>query len=1448
MVNIFHKLTHPQKSILLTEQFNESTCISNICGSLSIDQKIDIRALEKAINLFVKINDSVRLNLFSNGSEIYQFVKDYSFFMVEKIALSDSYSLSNLEEDVISKPFPLLDCDLYRFVIFKNSDGTGGFVANLHHIISDAWTMSLLIDQIISFYSSLLSGQTLEEIENAQNLYSYIDFIQEEQKYLESPKCEKAKLFWEQQFDHFNASYLLDVQSSSYTAERKCITLSKELSDELNDFCKNHNMSLFVLFMGALAIYLSKINNSSFATIGTPILNRSNFREKHTTGMFISTVPFCLEFDPSLNCLDFLALVLKKEISIFRYQKYPYDLLLDSIRKKFNISKNLYDVSLSYQNAKDHKNNSEVSYSTKWLFNHCISNNLDIHIYDMDDTGFVHIYYDFKKEILNVEDISLLNESLLCILKQMISEPYQKISKIEVITEQEKHFIFNQYNDTARNLVFHHSNDTNLSFVSVYDKFKEQVVKNPEKPAICYKDDVLSYADLNHMANLIAVCLQKSSIQRGDIICLAFEHSIEFIASVIATQKLGACYIPIDINYPTDRIEYIVNSSDSKLLLTNTDSWENIHIDKEFILKLNYSSSRHELICSEFSTSYNESIPLCDYATYPDISTTLNPDDLAYIIYTSGSTGKPKGVKISHKSLSNYIFWAISEYVKSEETNFPFFSSIAFDLTVTSIFTPLCSGNCIYVYQNENPQLLFQEIVEDRKVQIVKLTPGHFNLLQDIDLSHSVITKFILGGDILTKEICSKISSLFSHDVHIYNEYGPTEATVGCMIYEYNKSDPYVSVPIGVPISNTKIYLLNDNLELVPLGHIGEIYIAGDCLALGYTDDLKTKEKFLSSPFEDGQILYKTGDTARLHKNGIMEYVGRVDFQVKLNGYRIELGEIQSHLLAHPLLKDAYVTVLTYSNHKFLCAYYISDCEVSDLARYLSKSLPSYMIPNYFIRLDSIPLTVNGKVDKSSLPIPKKVKREYIAPKNHLEETFQSVFTNLLDLEHKLSVEDSIFDYYVDSLSLIKVQAMLYAKGIKVNIQDFYEYKTIRDLSNFLLEHSHGTATYLSGDMPSIHEIVHLNEHTISKFNTIVLFGATGFLGIHILKSLLMNTNCKIYCIIRKKQHIRPLDRFFSKFTFYFPSIDLDKYLYRIKIVEGNILEDFFGLDEDLYHKIGNLADCVIDTAALVKHYGNYEMFSETNVNSTKRMLAFCKNFQIPFHYISTISVSGYGLVWVPSSDFYETDLYIGQKFDDNVYVKSKFEAEKLIIEACSNDDISVSIYRVGTITNRYMDGKFQENFKDNAFLNRLKAFIDLGVFPDTLSDFNFEFTPVDYCADFIVRLLDKQKYNLNIYHLFNENYITCQDLVQFFYDLDIPIQPVSLQDFQKILSESKNNYFGVTAYLKNMDCHVTIHNESTNMILNDLALKWPLIDKNYIAKILNYINNCNGGSLNEIK
>jgi len=1409
-------LTNPQKSIWLTEQYFKNTSVNNIGGTMIIKEKVNFELLKKAIYEYVKTNDSFLLKLcFDSNGDIKQYVDDFEPFPINQVSFSSIEELSEFEKKDCEEVFPIINSNLFRFTLFSLPNHNGGFIVTAHHIISDAQTFSQLATKIINIYSCFLNNKTPEILET-----SYIDFIQSEKEYLSSEKMKKDKLYWESVFSSPATSASLSTTSTDgsnlCTSSREIFTMKKEEISQINEICKQNNISIYHFFLTIFSLYIGKITNEKKFVIGTPILNRTNFKEKHTAGMFISTIPVLINLEKNITFKEFASQIAVEMLSIFRHQKYPYQAILEHSRTQAPSLPNLYNIMLSYQINKSDGNTNVVPYTTRWTHSNTNTDELDIHLSDFNDTGDLTISYDYQLAKFSKNDITRLHKRILSIISQVIADPNVMTNHIDLVLPEEKDFILNTYNKPIDEPITE----------TVISLFEKQVKENPDKIAVSQKNRTLTYKELNNLANNLASILSENEIVSNDKVCLFLPNSIELVISILAVLKLGASYIPIDVSYPLERVEYIAENSECKKILTTTEQ----------LSKLN----KLENLCFNLDKLSNT-----DAETQNINNSKLN--DLAYIIYTSGSTGKPKGVKIANESLTNYITWANKEYVNGEVTNFPLYSSISFDLTVTSVFTPLISGNTIYIYENSNAQLLLQEIIEDKKVQIIKLTPAHLTLLQDCTCDNSIVTKLIVGGDILTCETCKKVCENFGHTMHIYNEYGPTEATVGCMIYEYCiDSQNYASVPIGMPAQNTNLFVLNDDYNLIPFGYNGELYIAGKGLAKGYVNlPSVTASRFIACPFLEDSLMYKTGDIVKLFDNGIMEYLGRSDFQVKINGFRIETGEIQSKILTYPNIKDCFVTALDIKGTKVLCAYYVTEKEVSvkSLKQFLQKSLPRYMVPKYFVTLEQIPLTQNGKINKALLPPPVISEDEkYVAPENEIEKILHGVFCELLQI-NELSVNSNFFDHYIDSLNIIKAQTKLFSLGYNINTQDFYDYPSIRKLSTHILKNNEEKTIIMDDNIPTVSSILK-NVDNNFKTDNILLFGATGFLGIHLLYELLTTTNSKVYCLIREKNNLNSRQRLEQKFKFYFPEEDINEFTNRIALVTGNILKDNFGLTNEAYSDLGMQIDCVIDSAALVKHYGEYENFDSTNVKGTERIIDFCLKYNLPLHYISTLSVSGFGLVKNPKVTYTENDFYVGQNYENNVYVKSKFEAEKLILNACKSNNLSANIYRMGNITNRFSDGKFQENAKDNAFLNRITAIINLKSIPNEILNMKIEFTPVDYCAKFIISLLTKSQpeNNLTIYHLFNQNFLEFKNLFEFLDGKNINIKNCSLQDFKKLLLKENEKYFGIIGYISNIENidfnGVTLENVSTNKKLQKLNLAWPKITKDYLEKLLDFLKN----------
>ena len=1413
-MNKLYNLTNPQKSIWLTEAYYKGSNINNVGGFVSINEIVDFDALKKALVLCVKNNDALNLHIKLVNGEPMQYLSS-SEPVISFSELNNENDLNDLNSQIINTPFQLLDSNLYNITIFKFPNGFGGFNATLHHIISDAWNMSIFTNNVMNLYSSLIKNKEIS-IEQSP---SYIDYIISEQTYLNKKMFLNDKTFWDNEYNNdYKLTPISENFSNSCSAKRLTYTLNN--SNEIVSFCKKLNISPYSLFMAVLGLYLASINNSNNFIVGSPILNRTNHKEKNTLGMFVNTIPFKYDINFDSTFENYVKNVSMKEFGMLRHQKYPYNILLEDIRTKNNINKNLYDIALSYQNARNNSDENDISYTTSWIFNGCVANSLDIHIYDMDNTGVLSLYYDYNINIFEEIDIISMHKRMLNILNQCMNNTNILLKNISIITKDEKKFLLEDYNNTKVD---------NSIDIPIIRFFEQQVKLSPNKIAISDFNNELSYNDLNSIANNLAKNFTDNGLKVNDLICLFFNNSIELIATILACLKCGIAYIPIDTNTPIERVKYIYENSGAKMILSN-----GLNINK-----LNNNFSKNKL----YEINYEN---LNKTNNFLNNNNNITSDTIAYIIYTSGSTGSPKGVRISNRSLTNYIKWGIKKYVGNETTNFPLYSSISFDLTVTSIYVPLASGNAIYIYNESNPIVLFKKIFSDKKTHIIKLTPAHLSLLLDCITLPTTITKLIVGGDLLSSELCRKIYTAFHSNVSIYNEYGPTEATVGCMIYKYDINDKYPSVPIGKPIENVNLYVLNKNMQLIPPEYCGELYIGGSCLSKGYLNlPEKNKAVFIKNPFNEKDVIYSSGDIVKIHYNGNMECIGRNDNQVKINGFRIEIGEIQSKLLSKPNINDCYITVLDMNNIKTICAYYVADKEIknTELISFLSNFLPAYMIPNHFIKVDKLPLTINGKIDKKKLPLPENNIEKQILnikkPQNQTEKIIYDAFINTLKNDN-LSIDTNIFDYGIDSLSLIRIQLLLLEKGINISIQKFYEYPTIENLSNYLQKNI-DSSNINSNIISDVEELKH--PIPIKKsFKNVLLFGATGFLGIHILHELLTHTNLNIYCLIRQKDNHNPKERIKEKFSYYYCSESLDKYKDRIHIIEGNILIDNLGLSESIYNSLGENIDLVIDTAAMVKHYGDYNLFKSTNILGTEKIIRFCEKYNIPLHYISTISVCGYGLVKTPpNSIFSENMLYIGQDYKENVYVRSKLEAENLIINECKSNNLVASIYRIGNISNRYNDGLFQQNYSESAFLNRIIAFINLRCVPYELLNTPVEFTPVDICANYIVNLIFNQNYNLTIYHLFNNKTIQMNDIINIFNNCNLNIENVSIDVFKEKLLSTNNNYFGITGYINNLDSSfgkVTILNDKTNKILKSLNLEWPEIDSIYINKIIKYLKN----------
>ena len=1426
-----YDLTNPQKSIWLTEQFYKGSSVNNICGTVLIDEKVNFNLLCTAINIFIKDNDSFRIHLCidSNGN-VKQYFSDYIEQTFETINISDNDDLLTLEHNMATTPFNILDNNLFDIKPFRFPNGKGGFVVNTSHLIADACTASLVASKIINIYSSLLKNEFPSEQPT-----SYLNYINSEKEYLSSSKFEKDAEYWDSQFtDVPEFGIIPSLKSSAVensTACRQLFKIDSSLAENISLFCKDKKISLFNFFMGIYALYIGRVSNLDNFVLGTPILNRTTFTEKNTPGMFISTVPFKFSIIESQSFVEFAQKIGLDSLSMFRHQKYPYQNILEHIRKSNPSQPNLYDILISYQNSKTNRTSSDIPYTVRWTFNQNVADSMQIHLFDMNDEGELNVAYDYRTSKYNKIDILNIHRRILYIINQILSYNNIAINDIDIITPDEKNVLLNKFNNTF--MEYDHTK-------TVIDYFEEQVKKTPDNIALIFGETTFTYKELNERINSLAHYLINSGIKQHDIVGIMLHRSPEMIIGIIATLKIGATYLPIDPEYPIDRINYMLSDSDAKNILVHNSTLNLLNNTDYNIININLESNIYT-----------------NYTSNPGIK--INPNDLIYVIYTSGSTGNPKGVMITHKNINNFVLSEKKLIDFSPSKTMVSVTTICFDIFALELWCSLTSGMKLVLAsdaEQSSPKLL-QALCINNNVNMIQTTPSRYAAILG-DFSNKKFLKsftdIMVGGEPFPDNLLEKLQ-LYSN-ANIFNMYGPTETTVWSTIKDLTKTD---NITVGTPIGNTYCYILDKHKRLLPIGVPGELFIGGDGVTNGYLnrEDL-TKEKFISSPFNSNDIIYDTGDLAYINSNGEIVHLGRTDFQVKIRGYRIELNEIRSKLLTFKNINDA---VIVAKDNKFLICYYVSSQEYSsaDMTSYLLNYLPHYMIPAYFIKIDKIPLTPNGKLNKRLLPDiqeNKKIEKAHTEVEKNITEVLEEILN-----ASSLDINTPFLNLGLDSLGIIQAQTKLLKYNYILSTQDFYKYPTIKKLAEQIDSNIYN---YQEQDIQIPVEFKHTDKEltTLSNFNikedilhNVFLTGANGFVGVHILYEILNSTNNTIYCLVRGKSHEHSVSRLIDAYKFYFNTDISDLIGNKVIVVSGDIDLPNFGIDISSFNSYINNFSTIIHTAAIVKHYGSFEDFDKINIQGTKNVVDFAYAYKKRLIHISSISVSGNYLVHQDNRniEFSENSLYIGQHYTDNVYVHSKFEAEKIVIDGMKKG-LTAQIIRIGILAGRYSDGVFQQKITENAFYSRIKSMVSLGAISEDMLEQEIEFTPVDICAKSIVALSKSSICNNKVFNLYNPYLVKVKRLVELFKNLGINVKILSKEDFNNYLKEisSNSNTSSLSAIINdfsydsnnllslNYDFTVNIKSDYTRKYLHLLNCDWPITDDIYLNKLLNYMRKVN--------
>lgn len=1396
-----YELTNPQKSIWYTEQYFNDTPINNICGSLLIKQEIDLNVLNTAVNTFIKNNDSFRLRFKIVDGKLMQFFAENEFYNFEIINIENENEIELFAKKEVNKKFNIIDSCLFDCKLFKLSSGFGGLIFNSHHIVSDAATFSIVSKEIVQNYSKLLKNEVIED-----KKYSYKDYMDDEKIYLKSSRFEKDKKYWNDQLSPLPEVATFVPQNStkkdSIEAERKEFVLDINLLDKIKKYCSNNNISIYSFLVSVYSLYFGNINNMNSFLIGTPILNRTNYAEKHTCGMFISTSILKIDLSKNLCFKDFVSDVTKNNLSMLRHQKYNYQCILDDMRSKYSSVPNLFDVLISYQITKAKDNEIDVPYSTKWYGTDYISNALNIHFHDINDTGILHCEYDYQTSKIHPKEIEKMHKRILNMFNQILSNDNINIYDIKVVTPFEEDEILNKFNSNNYYLP--------TQDMDIIEIFKQQVQINPNKTAVFFEGQKVSYLELDKKSDNLANYLSSLNIQYEDKVGILLDKSVDIIISILAVLKVNAAFLPIDIEYPKDRINYIINNANAKYTITN--------------------SSFEDLISSISKPICIDSLCLSGDIKFNYKSKGIS--SLAYVMYTSGSTGNPKGVMIEQKSIirlvinPNFIDFGPNERILQT-------GSIVFDACTFEIWAALLNGFTLYILTKDyllNSTFL-SKYLEKNNISILWLTSPLFNQLCDINPNMFKNVKYLLtGGDVLSPKHINKVLKN-NPNLKVINGYGPTENTTFTCTFNIDKKY-YTNIPIGYPISGTTCYVVSKFGGLQPIGIPGELWTGGYGVSRGYLNNLElTNEKVIMNPFDNNSMLYKTGDLVQWSQNGYLDFIGRIDDQVKIRGFRIELNEINNTILKFPDVKNSSTIIYNVNESKEICSYIIpmDNIDIDKLKEFLKHFLPNYMIPKYFIIMDSLPITINGKIDKHKLPVPtiNTENKTIIEPKTTCEIEIYQAIRDLVTFDN-ISIDDNFFeDMGLDSLTCMQLCSKLYKYDL--SIQDINDFPTIRLLAEKIEKHI--KISHFNNILPQI-DIV--NKKFNFNLNSVLLTGTLGFLGMHILRELLLNNKVKkIYCLVRNKGNQKYTSRFYKSLKYYFNDTLDEQVESKVELVCGDFENTLFGLPENEFNNLCKCVSTVIHCGANVKHYGNFQKFKLANVLGTQNVIDFCKISNARLAHISTVSVGGYDNGENENLVLSENCFNIGQTFNNHVYMITKYLAEYHVLSAINQNQIKGKIFRLGNIMPRISDNVFQFNKSDNAMFCRLQTIINLGKITKSYSNISIDFSPVDLCASAIMTILqDKNKQT--IYHIYNNNIISMKDFLK---TANINLDYIDEDDFIKEIQDLKNPLsYHLLNDLKNKNKLTLLTNDLTIEVLHNNGFYWNKINKKYIKNLIEFL------------
>ena len=1213
----FLPLSHGQSRLWFIQQYAPDSPAYNVPNAVFFSDGLDVPSLRSALEQLVQRHESLRTRFPIRSGMPYQEVLD-SFQPPLKIEDLSAYPEPERQTRIAEAataqartPFVLEQTPPIRFHLLLDESGSV-LLVTMHHIITDGWSMDIFVRELRAAHQALLSGGRAELPELP---IQYGDFTIWQQAYLMGELRDRQLAFWRGHLDGALHTINLPYDFSrpdqlSWEGGIIRHDLALTLARDLHSLGEKHGATMFMTLMAAFELLLYRWSGQDDFVIGTPIACRHFHELESIIGFFVNTLPLRARLDNDQSFAELLGEVKKSAQNAYDHQDLPFELLVDELKPPRSAAYNpFFQVGFAFQSSFEDLSLIDTEHwVARW----------DLYVTFSEREGILTGQWEYNRGIFRRETINRLAESFAVLLPQLTTDPNRRLGDYALMGRKGS-------DDVLR---FGQGPALDLGGKLFLDHFSQWVAEHPHRTAVTFQDDFLDYAELDRRANRLANFLRRAGVGREMCVSLLLERSPDWVVALLAVIKAGGAYVPLDPSYPANRLQFMLEDSGSRWVITHSHLLNALDLPTGIRVFVIDGSHLQQALASE--------------PEYPPPGVAIAPTDLCYVIYTSGSTGQPKGSLIEHRNLVSVVAALAERFAFTADSRMLQFASFSFDASVWEWGTALLQGGQLCMALDnviKSPESLSAFIASAGTTHAL-LPPSLLGYLDHGKLA--CLDHMLVGGESFQQAL----AEAWSPCRHFFNVYGPTETTVIAVASDYRSGN--AKLALGKPVANTELYVVDAGLRTVPVGVPGELCIGGAGVGRGYLNRLElTAEKFIRNPFhpDSEDRIYRTGDLVRWLPDGELEFLGRIDNQVKIRSFRIELGEIEARLMEHPDVRDAVVIARDLApDNRQLVGYVIRKSRLEEgaddlpaaLIQRLRESLPHFMVPMAIMVLDQWPMGPSGKIDRRALPLPnpdRSADSAYEPPRTELEECLVRLWQELLSIE-RIGVTDDFFALGGHSLSATQLVAKVREQyGRTVPLKIFFIAPTIRNMAAYLetpidqIEDQGAELEFIALD-----RAVDLDRESAISITTpigpvephlrhVLLTGATGFVGAYLLDEMLERwPGVTIHCLLRVKSKKEGMARVRANLEYY--GLWWDGHASRIKICSGDLALPGLGLDTADREFLAAEIDLIVHNASQINHIATYSQLKATNVGSTKALLDLATRGKLKrFAYVSTAGV-----------------------------------------------------------------------------------------------------------------------------------------------------------------------------------------------------------------------------------